>query len=560
MKRTVLSVFIATALFLSIFPATASADTSRPAVWASNAVAYLEEYHLIPNELFANYTAPIRRDEFTAVLMGIYNEACQNYNTFANEPNKFADATSNRYETDIKKANIMGIINGTSDTTFNPDRNITREDTATLIYRFIKLMFPQESAASVKVINDRDQIAGYALSSVEFCMNNGIMNGTGNDTFSPKGLLTRQEAMVLMYNICMQYKIVELGRESAIAELRPVYRGLHEMVYDGYMYVSVQPYPFRFNDSTYDSTVYTLFRTPLDQSQKNKGEILFTHEDEISAYTVNPDNIFFCDRGPDRAVYSTDKDGKDLKLLYKLSRYTLSDFSYMYVQGDWLFVGAGSTLYKMRTNGTCLSILNSGVIGNSFQADGEYIYQQGGSPHGEFVLSRTSINGDITEVLYTNKNFCNSWAGGIFYKNKVYIAILEEGLDWVTGAPLIEINVNTKEAIKNQSLRIGTQNKHLVAGENGVYISDITQDNITVDLNLPGLPDTLTRFTVIYKNITGGSDIVVQLKIEMGNGYTIKYGKYLYYTAVNGQRNTRCFYVYNIETGEFTDIFGNPVK
>ena len=546
MKKIALFIVVVMVMGLFSSPAIASSDTIGPAVWASEAATYLKNFQLIPSELFSNYDSPIRRDEFAAVLMGIYNEACQNYYTFPDEPNIFADTESNKYLTEIKKANVMGIINGTSETTFSPDKNITREDTATLIFRLIKLMYPQENAVSNIIIADRNQISKYALSSVEFCMNNEIMNGTGNGMFSPKGMLTRQEAMVLMHNICARYKVIENGRGSAITELKPVIRGHHEMVYDGDLYIRVYPYPFNLNNTIEDSAGYSLIRTPLDQSQKNKGEILFSHVNEIYAYTVNKDNIFFCDRSPDRAVYSTDKNGKNIKLLYNLSEYTRSDFDmqkvvgYMHVDGDWLFIGTVGMLFKMRTDGTCLSIIHSGYGGElSYQAERKNIYMQDGTFYGEFRLSRVSMNGDKTELLYRNKNFDNDFLGAALFNNKIYTSVLENGMEWETGVPLIEIDVPTRN-VKQIKILVGDE--FFIKSDDGIYLYSIDNDKLHL------------------KNITGGSDISVAYKSEMDDGYATKYGDYLYFSALGNQPYPRYHYLYNISTGMFTDAYGNPVS
>ena len=538
-----IALFVAIMMIMGLVPFSAAASAAEePAFWASEAAGYLKNYQLIPDELFSDYDTPVRRDEFAAVLMGIYNEACQNYYTFPYYPDRFTDSVSSRYAAEIKKANIMGIINGTSETTFSPDSNITREDTATLIFRLIKLMYPQEASTSDKIIADREQISDYALASVEFCMNSGIMNGTGGDMFSPKGLLTRQEAMVLMYNICSRYKVVENGRESAITELMPLPRDFDKLVYDGFLYMRIRQSPCNFNNTITSFPNHTLIRTPLDQSQQNKGEILFSHVDEISAYAVNQDNIFFCDRNLDRAVYSTDKNGKDIKLLYKLSQYTRSDFTYMHVEGEWLFVGAYGTLFKMRTDGTCLSIVYDGYGESPFHAEGKYIYLAGGLPQEEYMLSRVSITGAETELLYSNKNFDSSWSGGIFFNNKFYVAICEKGMSWATGVPLIEIDVDTKSVRQIQTFYSWARNESIIEGDDGVYVSCVEQNR----LNL--------------KNISGGSDISAIYRSEMGRGYTTKYGDYLYFSASEWQPTTHYYYLYNIETGAFTDIYGNPVS
>jgi len=535
--------FLVVLMLISLlsFTAAAGSETNGPAVWATEAAAYLEKYQLIPNELFSDYSAPIRRDEFAAVLIGIYNEACQNHYTFPNEPDKFTDTESNKYSAEIKKANIMGFVSGTSPTEFSPDRNITREDAATLIYRFIKLMYPQEDAVLNNVIADRDQIAEYALFAVEFCLSNGIMNGTGNDMFSPKGLITRQEAMVLMYNICKRYKVIENGRGAAVTQLTPALRGLHEMVYDGYLYVRVQDFPFSFNNAIRDYFNYTLIRTPLDQSKKNQGEIIYMTETPLDAYTVNKDNIFFADRSPERAVYSTDKNGENKKLIYNMSEYTRGEFFFMHVEGDWLFVGDGIMLFKMRTDGTCLSIIHSGLVGVPFHAEGKYIYLLEIIYQDEFTISRVSITGDKTELIHSNKRYDSGWSSPVFYENKIYIAILERGMASRFDAPLIEIDIDAKNI--KQVHKFSSWDESVIVCSDGVYISSIDQGT----LNL--------------KNISGGTDISVPFKSKTEARLTAKYGNYIYFVRIGEQApSTRFYYLYNIETGLFTDIYGNPIN
>lgn len=544
MRKSILMAVVVIIVSLIPFPVIAYDNVTEPATWAADAKEYLHTYQLIPSELFSEYTTPIKRDEFAAVLIGIYNEACQNYYDFRDETNPFIDTVSNKYSTEIKKANIMGIIQGTSANTYSPDRNITREDTATLIYRFIKLMYPQEDAVFNKVIADKDKISAYALPSIEFCMNTQIMNGTGNDMFSPKGLLTRQEAMVLMYNICNRYKVIENGRGAAITELTPVYRGKHEMVYEGYLYISEYSHPFSFNGRIVNNAAHTLIRTPLGQSKKNQGEILFTHDDDISTYTVNQNKIFFCDRSMERGVYSTDKNGENMKLLYKLSDYLISDFSYMHVEGDWLFVGMGGMLFKMRTDGTCLSIIHKEYYASAFFAEGEYFYVKC-DPHpnanegiDEIRFSRVSLTGDKTDLIYSNKNFDSSY-GHAVYNNKLYAAIKEYDMDWATGVPLIEVDLDTKDI---KQIHVISEGESLTHDNEGVYIFSANQNRYN------------------WENISGGKDINVAVPEWLEGRFTVKFDKYLYYFEVVDSDYTRYYYLYDIETGYFTDIYGNPIN
>ena len=117
-------------------------------------------------------------------------------------------------------------------------------------------------------------------------------------------------------------------------------------------------------------------------------------------------------------------------------------------------------------------------------------------------------------------------------------------MSWATGVLLIEIDVDTKDVKQVQTFYYwdGTKNEFIVMGDDGVYVSNAEQNR----LNL--------------KNISGGSDINAIYRIEMGGGYTTKYGDYLYFSASEWQPTTHYYYLYNIETGAFTDIYGNPVS
>jgi hypothetical protein len=542
MKKIILALVFA--ISFTVFPLMdgAASDKDEPADWAKKAVAYLNSYQLIPNEFFSMYDAPIQRDEFAALLIGIYNEACQNEYDFPNDDNPFVDTVSNRYAAEIKKAHIIGVINGTSTTTFSPNNRITREDVATLIHRFVKLLYPREGTVRSNPIADRGKISDYAVSSVEFCMDNGIMNGTGGAIFSPKGLLTRQEAMVLMHNICIRYKVVENGRGSAITELTPVYRGLHEMVYDGYLYMREYSYPFSFNGDTIHNEGHSLIRVPLDQSKQNAGELLFTHLDDISVYTVTQDKIFFGDRSLNRGVYSADKDGKNRKLLYNLSGLfgsdSAGDYSFIHVEGDWLFINS-DTLFKMRTDGTCLSIIHREAYSDTFWAEGAYFYIQW-IPHpaanggaSEIAFSRVSLTGDRTELIYRQEMKENRWSSMI-YGDKLYVAI-SEGNDLST--PLLAVDLETKK-VSDLGILYGSLDKDA----QGAYLFRWSSN------------------VLYWKNISGGKDVRITIPQAANRGFPTKFGNYLFFSEIRGSDHTRYYYLYNIETRKFTDLFGNPAR
>lgn len=99
----------------------------------------------------------------------------------------------------INTAVAQGYINGISQTEFGVGQNISREDVCVLLYRILDAkgkVVTQRTADSD--FTDRDDISDYALSSVDYLYANGMIQGMGDGTFSPKANLTRAEAAVLI--------------------------------------------------------------------------------------------------------------------------------------------------------------------------------------------------------------------------------------------------------------------------------------------------------------------------------------------------------------------------
>jgi len=171
------------------------------------AIPYLEKaqsYGLIPDVLKdADLTMPITRAEFAAVAVKTY----ENFTGTTVTPvasNPFTD-TNNE---DVLKAFNINAVNGTSATTYNPDSLLTRQDAATMLTRVEKRAYiPGWTLATdsnytlnftqpARFADDND-IGDHAGPSVYFMASMGIVNGTGNNMFSPTVTATRQEALII---------------------------------------------------------------------------------------------------------------------------------------------------------------------------------------------------------------------------------------------------------------------------------------------------------------------------------------------------------------------------
>ncbi|UWV47856.1 S-layer homology domain-containing protein [Acetivibrio thermocellus] len=87
-----------------------------------------------------------------------------------------------------------GVINGTSDTTFTPQADITRADFMILLVKALGLT--AEVTSNFDDVSEKDYYYEYVGIAKEL----GITTGVGNNKFNPKAKITRQDMMVLTTN------------------------------------------------------------------------------------------------------------------------------------------------------------------------------------------------------------------------------------------------------------------------------------------------------------------------------------------------------------------------
>lgn len=106
----------------------------------------------------------------------------------------FADAAGKWYADVADVVGSRKIVVGTGKGTFDGDTKITRAEYATMMVRALGL--PQSKSSSFADVAADAWYAGYVATAGEY----GIVKGIGNNRFNPEGLITRQEAMQMIYN------------------------------------------------------------------------------------------------------------------------------------------------------------------------------------------------------------------------------------------------------------------------------------------------------------------------------------------------------------------------
>ena len=120
-------------------------------------------------------------------------------NPAAGAENIFSDVPSDSwYAPAVAWAAAGEIVTGYADGTFAPLNDITREQLATMLYRYAG---SPETEGSLSGFADASSAGGYAVQALTWAVENGVMNGVGNDMLSPKGLATRAQAaqMIVRY-------------------------------------------------------------------------------------------------------------------------------------------------------------------------------------------------------------------------------------------------------------------------------------------------------------------------------------------------------------------------
>ena len=119
-------------------------------------------------------------------------------------PSTFSDVRRGQwYSEAVSWAAKNGIVTGVGDNKFEPDTQITREQIATILYRYAQKKRADTSArGSLSAFPDNGKVNGWAKTALQWCVGEGLIGGTnenGKVYLDPQGTATRaQVATILM--------------------------------------------------------------------------------------------------------------------------------------------------------------------------------------------------------------------------------------------------------------------------------------------------------------------------------------------------------------------------
>ncbi|MCI9403442.1 MAG: S-layer homology domain-containing protein, partial [Oscillospiraceae bacterium] len=165
-----------------------------PSAWAQDDVWAAICGKLVPNDLQGTYTANITREEFCRLMVALVEEKTGTALPAPAAP--FTDTQSPA----VAAAYAAGIVKGATETTFNPNGSITRQEAAVMLARTAGLL--GLTAGAGETFADGGSVASWAADGVAFTSglvdSTGakVMGGTGDGAFSPLASYTREQAIL----------------------------------------------------------------------------------------------------------------------------------------------------------------------------------------------------------------------------------------------------------------------------------------------------------------------------------------------------------------------------
>jgi len=192
-------------------PAPADVDSTKKFTdvnagkWYTKAIDHATSYGLVSGVTTTTFgvDVEINRGMFITILARIAGiDTGKDANNAA--VTKFTDVKAGKYyAAAIAWANANNIVSGKSETTFEPETAITRQELAVMIVNFAKQQGITLTAAEDAIaFADADTIAKFAKTAVATCQKADIINGYnegGKAVFKPKDTATRAEAAQMLY-------------------------------------------------------------------------------------------------------------------------------------------------------------------------------------------------------------------------------------------------------------------------------------------------------------------------------------------------------------------------
>ncbi|OPH59924.1 hypothetical protein BC351_18530 [Paenibacillus ferrarius] len=174
--------------------------------WAAEAIGNLAARHIfadivaepIVKGIETSHFEPdkrVTRAEFAALLVRAMGLSGSNKSNFEDVPK------TAWYSGDVAVAVENGVVQGVSETNFSPDDLVTREQMAVMLMRAWGIM-PEHTSSNLGPIQfqDQDEMSSWAQQAIRDAASIGLLSGTQEGLFTPKGQTSRAETVQALHN------------------------------------------------------------------------------------------------------------------------------------------------------------------------------------------------------------------------------------------------------------------------------------------------------------------------------------------------------------------------
>ena len=176
--------------------------------WADDGIRYCVTHQLmsgIGNDLFGPKLTTTRA-QIVQILYNLEGEPKVSGTT------PFTDLTNDWYQDAVLWAYQTGVVAGTSSTTFEPDRPVTREQIAVILMEYMTRVLKLErtwTPADLSTFPDADSVSDWAKDAMADAVALGLISGASNGgqtLLEPQGSATREQVATILMEFCKNVK------------------------------------------------------------------------------------------------------------------------------------------------------------------------------------------------------------------------------------------------------------------------------------------------------------------------------------------------------------------
>lgn len=201
-----LSMFLTLCMLLSSFPSTVFAANSnvpftdvKETDWFYDAVGYVYENGLMSGTENNHFSPDVTTTRGMIVTILYRLEGSP---TVSAVP--FNDvATGEYYANGVCWASENGVVSGYGNNLFGPNDPITREQMATILYRYAQYKkYKTTTTGDVSSFADGTLVSSYAIKPMNWALDVGLLSGVGNNMLNPTSSATRAQAATILMRFC----------------------------------------------------------------------------------------------------------------------------------------------------------------------------------------------------------------------------------------------------------------------------------------------------------------------------------------------------------------------